>query len=328
MLSDLLTSSRGPGVIGTLLALVVLVGFGGLTMVVFNDNTSGKGLGAQIKDKEAAIRNQEARVKHWQMAAVEYDARRKQADKLDSLSRRLGRKQAAVAKAKTGVDQAKTKILRLVEEFESYKERYRVAERAKSAGEKMAKLTTKDGKVYEQVKVLEVTAIGMKIMHKSGTSRVEYHRLPDEIQDRFQFTKEGAAKIEQKEAAQVARSVQKAEGYQKAVIIRDLKHKIRVNRENIDKWTTKTKTLQAEILSNDSAIEAATASARQYREMYARGSRGLTMDKAKKAERRAERYRKRSAAASREISAMANLITRANSEISSLQAKLQKAKAE
>ena len=40
--SDLLSSSRGPGVIGVLVALLVLGGFGTL-FVVFDDNMQGGG---------------------------------------------------------------------------------------------------------------------------------------------------------------------------------------------------------------------------------------------------------------------------------------------
>lgn len=328
MLTDLLTSSRGPGVIGTILALIVLLGFGGLTMMVTNDSTSGKGIGAKIKDKEAAIRSQESRSEHWKAAAVEYDARRKQVDKLESLQQGLKRKLASLENAKASVAEAKANIVKLEGEFEDYKEKYRIAERAKATGEKMETLTTKDGKVYEQVKVLEVTAIGLKIMHKAGSTRLHYERLPDEMQDRFQFTKEGAAVIAKKEATQVARSVEKAGGYQKAVKIRDIKHKIRVNRESIAKMTSKTKSLHADILSYQSTIESAESSARHYRELYSKGSRGMTMDKAKKADRKADRYRKRSDNARREISSMAGKISQAKIDISKLEVELQKVMAE
>ncbi|BDS05797.1 hypothetical protein NT6N_08370 [Oceaniferula spumae] len=321
MLSDLLTSSRGPGVIGTFLALIVLVGFGTLMMVV-SDDSGGSGLNADIKAKESAIKALEGRTKHWQTAAVEYDARRKQADELESLKNKLKRKASEIPTKQAEVAAAKESIVKLNEEFEAYKEKYRIAERARAAGEKMETLTTTDGKVYEQVKVLEVTALGMKIMHKSGNTRVHYERLPTEMQDRFQFTKEAAAVIAKREAANVASSVKKADGYHTAVAIRDLNHKIRTHRENISKWKSKTASLQSQILSNDSSAQAALESARQYRELYAQGRRGLTLDNAKKAERKAERYRASSDSARREISAMSRRISESTTEISKLQKEL------
>jgi len=323
MLSDLLTSSRGPGVIGTLLALIVLVGFGTLMMVA-SDNSKGSGLGAKIKEKKGAIRALKGQGEHWKTAAVEYDARRKQLGKLESLQHKVKRQLNHISDRKTEVSSAKDDLAKMNERFEDYKKKYRIAERARAAGEKMAELKTKDGKVYEQVKVLEINAIGMKIMHKAGNTRVHYKRLSDELQDRFQFTEEGAQVIAKREAANVATSVKRAHGYHKAVKIRDLKHKIRVHRENIGKWKSKSSSLGSQITSNDRVEKAAMDSASQYRAAYARGSRGFTMDNAKKAERKAASYRSRSAAARREISSLARQSEEASRAITSLQKELAK----
>jgi len=324
MLTDLLTSSKGPGVIGTLLALVVLVGFGGLMLVVSNDSSSGKSLASQIKAKEGQIKTAEARIEQWKDAAVDYEAGRKQKNELESLQKSHRRKLTEVTNAESSVEEAKAKVAKVGEDFEDYKKKYRIAERARAAGEKMEALTTKDGKVYQEVKVIEVTAMGMKIMHKAGSTRVEYQRLPDEMQDRFQFTKEAAAAIAKKEAAQVTHSVKRADGYHKAVAIRDLRHKIRLEQEDIAKLTSKTNTLNANIRSYQSSIAAARTKAAHYRSLYSQGKRGLTLDSAKKAERLAASYQARVKRAQSEISANNTAISQAKRDIMKLEGEIKK----
>ncbi len=325
MLTDLLTSSKGPGVIGTLLALVVLVGFGSLMLLV-NDTSAGSGLGGQIREKEAGVISAESRIKKWEATAVEYSQNRKQKDELESLQRSLGRKQTEVTQAAAGVEEAKGGLAEVVQNFEEYKQKYRIAERARAIGETMETLNTKDGDVYEQVKVLAVTPIGMKIMHKRGNTRVEYTRLPDEIQDRFQFTKEGAAQIAQQEAAQVSVSKQRAKGYYKAVAIRDLRTKINQEKSNISRATRIIGELTANISNNEANIVTSQRKADTYRARYASGSRGLTLDIAKKAERRVDLLQKRVRSAKSQINSLNKTVTMAKRNIAKLEAEINKKK--
>jgi hypothetical protein len=71
----------------------------------------------------------------------------------------------------------------------------------------------RDGKVYEDAKIISHDAIGVKIMHAGGTARVPFAKLPKELADRFprdhQAAKEQREK-ESKEASAHERSVDKA----------------------------------------------------------------------------------------------------------------------
>jgi len=53
MFDDLFTSSRGPGVMGLLLGILVLVGFGALTSVVLDSDTYE--LEKKITENEATV---------------------------------------------------------------------------------------------------------------------------------------------------------------------------------------------------------------------------------------------------------------------------------
>ena len=328
MLTDLLTSSKGPGVIGTLLALVVLVGFGSLMFFVNSDSGDG-GLGRQIKEKEAGIESAKRRITKWETAAVDYDRRRKQQDELSTLQRNLKSKKTEVTYASEQLEEAKVKLTEVGESFVEYKKKYRIAERAKAIGETKAKLITKVGRTYEQVKVLKVTPIAMKMVHWAGNTRVEYMRVSDEIQDRFQFTKEGAAVIAQKEAAQVAVSEERAEGYHQAVAVRDLRIKIRVANESMQKAKSKINQRNGDIRGYQSKMASAQRDAARFRSRHAAGHKGMTLDNAKKAERRVTLYQNRTKSAHSEIAKLNKEITEAKRSISKLEAevvKIEKAK--
>lgn len=55
--SDMILSSRGPGLIGTLLALLVIAGFGTLYVLVFDDSLQGQpsALAAEVAEKRGRI---------------------------------------------------------------------------------------------------------------------------------------------------------------------------------------------------------------------------------------------------------------------------------
>ena len=85
--TDLLSSSRGPGVIGTLLALLVLVGFGTLYLFVFDEGLQGgqKTIEAVIRDQGLEIENHKIQIQNarerLERAAV-FKAKGKEADDL------------------------------------------------------------------------------------------------------------------------------------------------------------------------------------------------------------------------------------------------------
>ena len=324
MFTDLLTSSKGPGVIGTLLAIVVLAGFGGLMFLV-TDNSKGPGLGAQIKEKEGKVKSLQDRTKHWEKAAVTYKEHRTQLRELESAKAKLKRKQVEVERAVEAVNAQKTKTVKLREKFEEYKAQYRIAERAKAVGEEMAKLETKDGKVYERVKIREVDALGMSIRHKDGFTRIEYKRLPDALCDRFQFSEQDAETLQKKEQAVVQRSVQGGANYKVARKILDLKNKLLATNQDIGKLEAEVKRKQAEIVSSKREVETAKERAQYYRSLP---NKGLNWDKAKKYERRVDVLQKRISRASASISSNTSKISYARNERSSLQSEISKLEAE
>ena len=318
MLSDLLTSSKGPGVVGTVLALIVLLGFGGLLLLV-GIESPGSGLGVQIKDKEKKINDLTGSMQHWKEAAVEYRKNREEVEKLEGVNAKIKRRKGYVELAKSDNDAIRAEIEELRKKFEDYKKQYRIAERARAVGEEMDTLTTKSGKVYHQVKIKNVTALEMRFSHRDGNTGVSYKELPDELQDRFQFSETDAQVMQEKEQAKVQRSVQGGERYKVTRKILDKKNKIRQNNEYITQWTSEIERKKSEIISNEAAAKAADKSAQHYRSLYDQGRRGMTLDHAKKAERKAARCRNNVTRARARISSNHQKIRNLRREIKSLQ---------
>lgn len=223
--SDLMQSGRGPGVIGMLLALVVLVGFGLLFMFAFDEGLQGGEqtieslIAQQAKDiegmKEGISRGGKELTKAPALLA---------ADRLlKDLKRENKFREGGIDSLNKGIESANEAIAAKLKEIETYKDEYRTIARGKAKGETMERLETRKGDVYEKVTFREVSAIGVQILHDGGQKRIPFEDLSSELQDRFQFdptqkaaavAKENAVRDEHEAAVSVATA---AEGQQLAM---------------------------------------------------------------------------------------------------------------
>ncbi|MGB0992053.1 MAG: hypothetical protein ACPG32_06245 [Akkermansiaceae bacterium] len=325
MFNDLLTSAKGPGVIGTLLALVVLIGFGLLTMFASMPGTENT-LANKIKDKEKSIASLTAREKNWQEKSIKYSQNRKAQEELNSKQSELKRRLATLEKEKGNVETSKAKIAELQVALESYKKKYRIAERASAVGDVLGTLTTKDGVTYNKVKILEVSALELRIRHENGSKRIHYEKLPDDLFDRFQFTKEDADAVVAKMQAHVKRSKQGEKEYKVSKEMIDLRTKISSHKEDIAKWTQTIQRNESTIQTNAAAAKTASERAQHYRDLYAKGRRGMTMDNAKKNERKADSLNKRSRYLQSSNAQMHQKIAKAQAEMTRWASELERLK--
>lgn len=171
------------------LALIVLVGFGLLFMFAFDEGFQG---GAMTIESE--ISTQAKDIDSYVARIAEGTRRLEVAPGRVVVAKELGRAKREsvslteqIASLKTGVEAGKAAILAKGAEWETYKDRYREYIRQKSKGEDLAKLETRDGSVYSNVNIREVTAIGIQIRHDNGFTRIAFEDLSDEMQDHYQF---------------------------------------------------------------------------------------------------------------------------------------------
>jgi len=70
---------------------------------------------------------------------------------------------------------------------------YRDHVRAKAVGESYDEISTPLGKVYTNVRIREVTPLGVGISHSNGGARLGYRDMPDEWKKKFMFTAQEVA---------------------------------------------------------------------------------------------------------------------------------------
>jgi chromosome segregation ATPase len=188
--SDLLTSSRGPGVIGTLLALLVLVGFGTLYIFVFDEGLQGgskKTIESVIREQALAIESNKDEIGRLEKQLASAQETKGQQQELEGLKTRLDLNKGRIAEAGTEREQTLTGIDATKVKWDQYKEAYRASEWAAAEGEALGDLKTLSGRSFTKVVITKVSHIGMEITDETGKRRIDSADLPRELQDRFQF---------------------------------------------------------------------------------------------------------------------------------------------
>jgi hypothetical protein len=250
---EMMSSARGPGVIGTLMALLVLVGFGALYFCVFDESMQGG-----PKSLESVIRNQAGEIdslngqiepgqktlEHAQTAAKEYA----------TLQRRVATTKSSLDGLNASKETLGKSIDTLQRDFEAYRDRYRAQVRGGAAGTQYAELITSSGKTYRKVVVKKVDAVGMSFLHENGTGRADFDDLPAEVQDYFQYDPQQKEEAKRQEAAahrQLEQQVVAAQaGYSKQQQEQAARDKEALYRKN----TAEIQSLQSLITQLDSQI--------------------------------------------------------------------------
>jgi hypothetical protein len=187
--TELMSSSRGPGVIGMLLALVVLLGFGVLFLFAFDDGFQGGGATVEsivaLQSKE--IENYNKNIADGKGRLALAPARVGVIKELESLNRANVAQHQTIEKVTADIQSAKTALEAQNQTFEDYKNQYRAFVRDGAKGTNMAELKTLDGVIYKNVSIREVTAVGIQIRHDDGHKRLAFEELSDELRDYYQF---------------------------------------------------------------------------------------------------------------------------------------------
>lgn len=252
--SDMMSSSRGPGVIGLVMALVVVFGFGSLYMFVYDDKLQGGGqtIGSLIARQGQEIESERMAIENGSKALEDATVRTTYARDLALLKRETTAKNEKIDLLKNKVDVGKAGLARQIQAFEDCKTSYRTYARGKAKGETLATLETLTGVVYKNVSFRGVTAIGIDIRHDDGHKRIPYEELPAAMQDRFQFDKEEKQKAMTAETA--ARNVHEA-----SVAVAEGVESVQMEKNNLKN----TEANRQRINQNIAAKEAQVASLKQ-----------------------------------------------------------------
>lgn len=195
--SDLLTSSRGPGVIGTFLALFVLVGFGTLYMFVFDEGLQGgqKKIEAVIRDQGMMIETYKTQIEDSKNRIEKSKRLKEVAKEAGDLKLRVDNAVKRLAELREAKKAAEAAVAAADEAWAKYRDEYRASEWAAAEGEELGDITTVSGRKYEKVKIRKVDHLGIQIIDTTGPKAIASEELPPELQDRFQFDEEIKRKV-------------------------------------------------------------------------------------------------------------------------------------
>lgn len=212
---DLISSSRGPGVIGTLIALIVLIGFGVLFLFAFDEGMSGgnKPIESIIREQAVELESVKSSIALKTKALEIAPERKKIASEAEETSRQTRLNKGKLDGVARIIEKVKGEIEATGKAFEDYRQSYREQVRGEAIGLKYPELKTLSGKSYRNVTVTRVDAIGMAFSHSEGTTRADFDDLPADVQEFFQYDvkeKEKAKAAESQVAGQHAEDVKTA----------------------------------------------------------------------------------------------------------------------
>jgi hypothetical protein len=278
--NDLFSSAKGPGVIGLIMALIVLLGFGGLSILALEDGAQGggKSLAAIVRDYEREILEHRSRIEIGDVTLARVPRLKDVSDNLAAAKERNNVLSVGISSMGANADELGKGVATLREEWEDYKNRYRAQVREAAVGTRMPELRTADGKVFKDVEISKVTAIGVDIRHQDGLGRVGFEQLPPELQDLYQFDKAqmlAEASREEEARAGLAQAVAKAqeaagvvaEG-ERAKEAEEMRRKlladIAAKEAQASSIEAQMRQLESDIISAESAASAARASGRMH----------------------------------------------------------------
>lgn len=266
--SDLISSSRGPGVIGTLLALVILGGFGTLYLFVFDEGLQGGGkrIEAVIRDQGIEIEGLRSQIADRKEKLAEGQKFREQADEIERVRSRSESGAKRVADMEAERDAASSALNEARQKFEDYKDAYRASEWAAVVGERFDELKTLSGAVYKNAVIRKVDQIGVEITDETGNRRINSADLPSELQDRLQFDevkKELASLQEEEEFKSHAGNMEIAtlakQAQDKLLQIRDLKERNAKSTALVQKFRNEDYQMRNRISGQKTAISVESA---------------------------------------------------------------------
>lgn len=246
--TDLMSSERGPGVIGMMMGLFVLLGFGVLFVFAFDEGSQGgdHSIESVIRHQTKEIDGFQANIELGKQKLDQAPARIAQARELTRLKR--GGQEAIVNLTK-GIEKRKAAIALQDTAFGDYKDKYRAYVRGKAKGQTIGKLETLNKVVYNDVVIREVNPVGIQIRHADGHKRIPFEDLPETMKDHFQFDPQ------QKEQALAEESASLNELEAAVVVTNSIADQANAERRFADAELVREKTIRA-ISSKESRIQA------------------------------------------------------------------------
>lgn len=310
--TDLMSSSRGPGVIGTLMALMVLIGFGILFVFAFDEGLQGgdRSIESIIATQTREIDEYQVLIRNTEATVAEAPAREEINKELNDVLSEARLREGTLDGMSKNVTALHEQIEERLASFDAYKEEYRLYVRRSAVGEKIEELTTLDGRTYNDVEIRAVDGVGILVRHEDGQQRIPFENVSEELRDRFQYdptdrqaaiAKEQAQRAEVEQAVALANeamdaklSEQRQQELEKAK--QDLVLQIAAKEQQIKAAEAALRDLEQEYASAQAAAAAARSSGRRFIDRSGSLARSVSQKKTEIGTLRAELARLRSRA--------------------------------
>lgn len=178
------------------MAVVVLVGFGVISIFVFDAELQGEQnsvavvVRKQAEEIEAIQHQIQMNISNAEDAAKVVAGNKK----VDELIQKNAADEAKLTELRETAAKAKDSIVATTREYNDYVTEYRNHVRRKAVGESVPELKLASGESYTDVEIRSVSEIGVEVRHSGGQSRIAFEKLSPEWQERFQFDPEEKAK--------------------------------------------------------------------------------------------------------------------------------------
>lgn len=187
--TDLVSSGRGPGLIGILIALFVLVAFGSLYTLVFDPNNmeNHKTIEAVVRDQGMELEGKKTQVESYKKEVQLIAQRKVQETEIRDLTSKVAAAKTRIEEAAAEQASAQAAVAAAKKEWEDYKADYRSTTWAKAKGRELGTLKVASGTTFENTIIRKIDHAGMDIMCSSGPKNIKFEDLPADLQDEFQF---------------------------------------------------------------------------------------------------------------------------------------------
>lgn len=191
--TDLLSSGRGPGVIGTLVALLVLVGFGGLFMVFDKDmeRAGGKKIEAVVRDLGLEIEGKQTQLASFKELVKQGDLLKEQENTIGEIKASVAQGAPKIEELKANISAAEAANKEAKAAWEEYKNQYRAQTWEKAIGRNIGDVKgVTSGKLYTNAVITKVEHIGLRVTDSTGPKRIALEDVPLSLVDELQLSKE------------------------------------------------------------------------------------------------------------------------------------------
>lgn len=187
--TDFVEKYRSLAVFGGIAGGLFLVGFAAIFIAIDHDDIEAVKVAKRemVRDQDQALADAQAAIVKQQTLLAVLDDYRTTERKLRDTEIKCAAADGLATDLRAGNDGLRQQIDALQAELVAYRDRYRQFARLGAKGEKLGTLTTASGKSFEQAAISEVDAVGVRVIHSAGKTRIPYEELPPALQDRFQF---------------------------------------------------------------------------------------------------------------------------------------------